>query len=59
MTEPALLETNPCDPVWQQLRQDLLDQLYHQSGRDDKNHPQHATYTGLWMEATHDPERQP
>lgn len=56
MTQDAFLEANPCNPVRQQLRQDLLDQLYLKAGRDRKNHPQHATYTGLWMEMTHDSE---
>lgn len=41
-----------CDPTEQQARQDLLDDLYHRSGRDRKNHPMHALYTGLWQEWT-------
>lgn len=41
-----------CDPLEQQARQDLLDDLYRRSGRDRKEHPLHATYTGLWLEWT-------
>lgn len=41
---------NPdCNPVEQQLRQDALDALYLKDGRDDKNHPHHATYTNLFQ----------
>lgn len=41
-----------CDPTEQQARQDLLDDLYRRSGRDRKEHPMHALYTGLWQEWT-------
>lgn len=41
-----------CNPVEQQVRQDLLDDLYLRSGRDRKGHPMHAVYTGLWQEWT-------
>lgn len=36
----------------QQLRQDLLDDLYLRSGRGRKHHPLYSTYTGLWQEWT-------
>lgn len=58
MTDTSLSDSRPCDPVQQQLRQDLLDELYSRSGRGDKNHPLHATYTGLWMEMTQEQEPQ-
>ena len=32
------------------LRIDYLDDLYRKDGRDDKNHPHHATYTGLLLQ---------
>lgn len=41
-----------CDPTEQQARQDLLDDLYRRSGRDRKEHPMHALYTGLYQEWT-------
>ena len=31
-----------------QSRVDLLEQLYAWDGRDDKSHPYHHTYTGLY-----------
>ena len=37
-----------CDPIEQQARQDELDRLYELDGRNDPNHPLHATYTGLY-----------
>jgi len=37
-----------CSPTEQQARQDELDRLYEQDGRNDPNHPLHATYTGLY-----------
>lgn len=43
---------NPCDPVSQQERQDFLDQLYRASGRDRKDHPMNALYSGLFQEWT-------
>lgn len=49
-TSPS--NTNPCNPTEQQARQDLLDDLFRRSGRDRKDHPLHATYTGLWLEWT-------
>jgi len=36
-----------CNPLEQQARQDRLDDLYQEDGRDDSAHPLHATYTGL------------
>jgi len=41
-----------CDPVEQQLRQDLLDDLYRRAGRDRKDHPYYSLYTGLFQEWT-------
>lgn len=35
--------------VADQLRQDALDALYEKDGRNDPTHPDHATYTGLWI----------
>lgn len=29
-------------------RQELLEQLYHEDGRDKPDHPMHALYTGLY-----------
>lgn len=40
-----------CCPVEQQIRQDLLDWLYVQDGREDPQHPLHALYTGLFQAA--------
>ena len=37
-----------CNPIEQQARQDELDRLYELDGRNDPNHPLHATYTGLY-----------
>ena len=31
-----------------QARQDKLEQLYLDDGRDSTDHPLHGTYTGLW-----------
>lgn len=41
-----------CNPVEQQARQDLLDDLYRRSGRGELpyGHPLRSTYTGLWQE---------
>jgi hypothetical protein len=50
MTQPSYHPD--CNPVEQQARQELLDDLYHRSGRDRKGHPLHSTYTGLWQEWT-------
>lgn len=51
-TKPSY-STN-CNPVEQQARQDLLDDLYRRSGRDQLpyGHPLRSTYTGLWLEYT-------
>lgn len=38
------------DPLEEQQRQELIEQLYHCAGRDNPEHPQHATYTGLYQE---------
>lgn len=38
---------NPCDPISQQARQDLLDKAYALDGRHDRNHPMHGLYTAL------------
>jgi len=35
-----------------QNRADLLDKLYFWDGRDKKDHPLHATYTGLYRKYT-------
>jgi len=35
--------------VADQLRQNQLDALYEKDGRLDPAHPDHATYTGLWV----------
>lgn len=35
--------------VADQLRQNALDELYEKDGRLDPSHPDHATYTGLWL----------
>lgn len=29
-------------------RQELLERLYHEDGRDNPDHPMHSTYTGLY-----------
>jgi hypothetical protein len=39
-----------CNPLVQQARQEHLDRLYLQDGRDDPMHHAHSTYTGLWAE---------
>lgn len=51
-------QVRDCDPVEQQLRQDLLDDLYLRSGRGRKSHPLYSTYTGLWQEWTQAQEQQ-
>jgi len=35
------------NPVEEQKRQDRLEAWYKQDGREDKNHPLYALYTGL------------
>ena len=47
-----------CNPTEQHQRQELLEQLYIQSGRDRKHHPQHSLYTGLYQEWTAQQEQQ-
>lgn len=37
---------NPCDPIEQQQRQDLLEAAYMADGRDGE-HPMQSLYTGL------------
>ena len=39
-----------------QGRADFLEKLYLQDGRDDKTHPFHHTYTGLYMKYAKDLE---
>lgn len=36
-----------CDPAEQTARQDLLERLYHEDGRQQPDHPMHGVYTGL------------
>lgn len=57
-TEPSYM--SECNPVEQQARQDLLDDIYRRSGRADlpKGHPLHSTYTGLWQEYIQPPAKQ-
>jgi len=51
-TSPSYM--SECNPVEQQARQDLLDDLYRRSGRADLpyGHPLRNTYTGLWQQYT-------
>lgn len=51
-TQPSYI--SECNPVEQQARQDLLDDLYRRSGRADLpyGHPLRSTYTGLWQDYT-------
>jgi hypothetical protein len=44
---PDLKMTDSCDPVIQMKRQEFLDALYLADGRDDVDHPYHASYTDL------------
>ena len=37
-----------CNPIEQQARQEEFDRLYELDGRNDPNHPLHATYAGLY-----------
>ena len=50
-----------CNPVEQQARQDLMEDLYRRSNRADLpyGHPLRSTYTGLWIEYTQTPTTQP
>lgn len=41
-----------CNPIEQQARQDLLDDLYRRDGRDDPAHPLHCLYTNLYLSFT-------
>lgn len=43
-TEQAVLEIKVQD-----ARQRFLDKLFFMDGRDNPEHPLHATYTGLYM----------
>lgn len=44
---------NPdCHPIVEQLRQDLLESLYHRDGRDNPDHPFHCLYTNLFQSYT-------
>ena len=36
------------DRIWCNAIQDRMNRLYKIDGRDNKEHPQHGTYTGLW-----------
>ena len=38
---------NPCDPIVQQARQNLLDRAYELDGRHDISHTFHSLYTAL------------
>ncbi len=49
-TQPS--NANPCDPAKQQQRQEFLDALYRQSGRDRRGSNGYSTYTGLYQEWT-------
>lgn len=41
---------NPdCNPIVEQARQDLLDDLYRRDGREDPGHPMHSLYTNLYQ----------
>lgn len=49
MPEPMTTSFMPgCNPLVQQARQDFIEQLYLQDGRNRPDHPLHAHYTGLW-----------
>jgi hypothetical protein len=45
---------NPCDPIVQQARQDLLDQAYILDGRANSDHPFHCLYTALTLTTAYD-----
>lgn len=47
---------NPCDPIVQQARQDLLDQAYVLDGRHDPDnaHPMRGLYTALTLTTAYD-----
>lgn len=47
MSTPPVPFTKSCDPSEQQARQDALDALYLEDGRDRHDHPLHGLYTGL------------
>lgn len=54
----ALSKDNPCNPVEQEMRQALLDDLYRRAGRDRKDHPLYSLYTGLWREWTQEQKQE-
>ena len=43
---PALPEAQDTDAMMDRVI--VLELLYQLDGRDDRKHPQHHTYTGLW-----------
>jgi len=47
---------NPCDPLVQQARQDLLEAAYMLNGRgsDNKPHPMRGLYTALTLTTAYD-----
>ena len=57
-TQPSYM--SECNPVEQQGRQDLLEDLYRRSGRDELpyGHLLRSTYTGLWQDYTQPPNQQ-
>lgn len=50
---------NPCDPISQQARQDLLDRAYELDGRLEPDHPFHCTYTALRTTAAYESLQNP
>lgn len=44
-----------CSPLIQQARQDRLDALFLEDGRDNPDHPDFSTYTGLWAKYIGEP----
>lgn len=58
-TQPSYM--SECNPVEQQARQDLMEDLYRRSNRADLpyGHPLRSTYTGLWIEYTQTSTTQP
>lgn len=34
----------------EQQKQDFLEHMYNCAGRQNKNHPMHSLYTGLWQD---------
>lgn len=41
---------NNWDVKKEQQKQDFLEHMYHCAGRQNKNHPMHSLYTGLWQD---------